>query len=52
MLWTGFFFEQLDLPLPVHNLDAGSGTHGAQTADILTGLEKIFIRQPPGIVLV
>lgn len=46
------FFEQLDLPLPAHNLDVGSGTHGAQTAQILTGLEKIFLRQHPGIVLV
>jgi UDP-N-acetylglucosamine 2-epimerase (non-hydrolysing) len=46
------FFEQLDLPMPSHNLDAGSGTQGAQTATILTGIEKIFLRQPPGIVLV
>jgi len=45
-------FEQLDLPLPVHNLDAGSGTQGAQTAAILAGVEKVFLRQPPGIVLV
>jgi UDP-N-acetylglucosamine 2-epimerase (non-hydrolysing) len=46
------FFEQLDLPLPSHNLDTGSGTQGAQTAAILTGIEKIFLRQPPGMVLV
>jgi UDP-N-acetylglucosamine 2-epimerase (non-hydrolysing) len=46
------FFEQLNLPMPSHNLDAGSGTQGAQTATILTGIEKIFLRQPPGIVLV
>jgi UDP-N-acetylglucosamine 2-epimerase (non-hydrolysing) len=46
------FFEQLDLPMPSYNLDAGSGTQGAQTATILTGVEKIFLRQPPGIVLV
>ena len=46
------FFEQLDLPMPSYNLDAGSGTQGAQTATILTGIEKIFLGQPPGIVLV
>jgi UDP-N-acetylglucosamine 2-epimerase (non-hydrolysing) len=46
------FFEQLDLPMPSHNLDAGSGSQGAQTATMLTGIEKIFLRQPPGIVLV
>jgi UDP-N-acetylglucosamine 2-epimerase (non-hydrolysing) len=46
------FFEQLDLPMPSYNLDAGSGTQGAQTATILMGIEKIFLQQPPGIVLV
>jgi UDP-N-acetylglucosamine 2-epimerase (non-hydrolysing) len=46
------FFEQLDLPMSSHNLDARSGTQGAQTATILTGIEKIFLQEPPGIVLV
>ena len=26
------FFEELELPLPEVNIDAGSGMHGAQTA--------------------
>lgn len=46
------FFEQLDLPLPEYKLDAGSGTQGAQTAAILTGIENILLKHPPGIVLV
>jgi UDP-N-acetylglucosamine 2-epimerase (non-hydrolysing) len=46
------FFEQLDLSLPEYNLDVGSGTHGEQTAAILTGIEKILLQHPPGIVLV
>jgi UDP-N-acetylglucosamine 2-epimerase (non-hydrolysing) len=46
------FFEQLNLPLPEFNLDVGSGTHGAQTAAILEGVENILTRHPPGIVLV
>jgi UDP-N-acetylglucosamine 2-epimerase (non-hydrolysing) len=46
------FFEQLDLPMPSHNLDAGSGTQGTQTATILTGIEKIFLQHRPGVVLV
>jgi UDP-N-acetylglucosamine 2-epimerase (non-hydrolysing) len=46
------FFEQLDLPLPDYNLDAGSGTQGAQTAAILTGTETILLKHRPGIVLV
>jgi len=46
------FFEQLDLSLPDFNLDVGSGNHGAQTAAILSGIENILLRTPPGIVLV
>jgi len=46
------FFEQLDLTSPEYNLDVGSGTHGAQTAAILTGIENILLQHPPGIVLV
>jgi UDP-N-acetylglucosamine 2-epimerase (non-hydrolysing) len=46
------FFEQLNLGLPTCNLDVGSGTHGAQTAAILAGVEKILLKHPPGIVLV
>lgn len=46
------FFEQLDLSLPEYNLDVGSGTHGAQTAAILIGIEKILLKHPPQIVLV
>ena len=46
------FFEQLDLALPQYNLDVGSGTHGAQTAAILAGVEKILLQHPPRIVLV
>jgi UDP-N-acetylglucosamine 2-epimerase (non-hydrolysing) len=46
------FFEQLDLSLPDFNLDVGSGNHGAQTAAILSGIENILLRTPPGIVIV
>ena len=46
------FFEQLEISLPEYNLDVGSGTHGAQTAAILTGIENILQKHPPAIVLV
>jgi UDP-N-acetylglucosamine 2-epimerase (non-hydrolysing) len=46
------FFEQLDLAFPKYNLDVGSGTHGAQTAAILSGVEKVLLKHPPRIVLV
>jgi len=46
------FFEQLELPNAKYNLDVGSGTHAEQTAKILTGIEKILIKEKPDIVLV
>ena len=46
------FFEQLQLPHPQYNLDVGSGTHGTQTAKILTGIEQCLMKEHPDIVLV
>ncbi|NCN69230.1 MAG: UDP-N-acetylglucosamine 2-epimerase (non-hydrolyzing) [Candidatus Altiarchaeum hamiconexum] len=37
------FFQELELPDPDYNLNVGSGTHGEQTAKILTGIEKILM---------
>jgi UDP-N-acetylglucosamine 2-epimerase (non-hydrolysing) len=46
------FFEQLELPLPKYNLDVGSGSHAEQTGKIMTGVEKILIKEEPEVVLV
>ncbi len=46
------FFEELGLPQPDAHIDAGSGTHGAQTARILEGVEEILMAVTPDIVLV
>jgi UDP-N-acetylglucosamine 2-epimerase (non-hydrolysing) len=46
------FFEQLELPEPTYNLDVGSGTHAEQTGKIMSGIEKILIKEKPDIVLV
>jgi UDP-N-acetylglucosamine 2-epimerase (non-hydrolysing) len=46
------FFNQLELPNAKYNLDVGSGTHAEQTAKILMGIEKILMKEKPGIVLV
>ncbi len=46
------FFEQLELPQPEYNLDVGSGSHAEQTGKIMSGIEKVLIKEEPGIVLV
>jgi UDP-GlcNAc3NAcA epimerase len=46
------FFQQLGLKEPEINLGVGSGSHAAQTADILRGLESVFLDVRPDIVLV
>jgi len=46
------FFRDLELPDAAYNLEVGSGTHGAQTARMLTGLEKILMEDPHDVVLV
>lgn len=48
----GVFFEQLKLPQPRHNIQAGSGFHAEQTAKILVGAASIFQQEKPEIVLV
>src|SRR5512145_2898484 len=51
-LMSDVFFRQLRLPPPDVNLDAGSGSHAAQTARMLEGLETVFIQQRPDLVIV
>lgn len=46
------FFEELELPQPKYNLDIGSGKHGEQTGKMLAGIEEIFIKERPDVVLV
>jgi UDP-N-acetylglucosamine 2-epimerase (non-hydrolysing) len=46
------FFRQLGLPEPDVNLGVGSGTHGRQTAAIMSGLEELFEQWRPALVVV
>ncbi|MCX6666450.1 MAG: UDP-N-acetylglucosamine 2-epimerase (non-hydrolyzing) [Euryarchaeota archaeon] len=46
------FFEELELPSPKYNLDAGSGSHAEETGKILIGAEKILQQEKTDIVLV
>jgi UDP-N-acetylglucosamine 2-epimerase (non-hydrolysing) len=49
---TKTFFEELNIPDPIVNLEVGSGTHAWQTAEIMIRLEKVLIRQRPDLILV
>ena len=46
------FFQELDLPRPDVELGVGSGPHGAQTAQMLIGIEKALAAHGPDAVLV
>ena len=42
------FFRELGIPDPDYNLHVGSGSHGAMTARILEGVEKVLLGEPIG----
>jgi len=46
------FFSDLDMPQPDVFLGAGSGTHAAQTAEIMRRFEAVLLEQKPDIVMV
>lgn len=49
---SGSFFEQLGIPDPDANLEAGSGTQAEQTANIMLRFEKELQENPADAVLV
>ncbi len=49
---SNVFFEELKIPRPNHNLNVGSGAHGAQTAKMLEGLERIMLQEQPNAIVV
>jgi UDP-N-acetylglucosamine 2-epimerase len=49
---AGAFFRELGLAAPDHALGVGGGSHGAQTAAMLSALEPVLIERLPDIVLV
>jgi UDP-N-acetylglucosamine 2-epimerase len=46
------FFDELALPRPDHHLGVGSGSHGAQTAQMLERLETVMQREAPDRVVI
>ncbi len=49
---SGDFFDQLDIPHPDANLEAGGGSQAEQTAAIMVKFEKELLENRPDVVLV
>ncbi|HDM32200.1 MAG TPA: UDP-N-acetylglucosamine 2-epimerase (non-hydrolyzing), partial [Deltaproteobacteria bacterium] len=49
---SSLMFEELGLKEPEYNLGVGSSTHGRQTAEMLSSIEAVLIKESPPIVLV
>lgn len=46
------FFDELELPKPDINLDVGSGSHAAQTAQVMLRFEPVLLEYKPDWVVV
>ena len=46
------FFDELGIPAPDHNLEVGSGSHAAQTAEIMKRFEPVCLEEKPDWVVV
>ncbi len=46
------FFDDLNIPRPDINLEAGSGSHAKQTAAIMERFESVILQERPHLVLV
>ncbi len=46
------FFEEMGIPKPSFNLGVGSGSHGKQTAEMLSAIEQILISEKPDALVV
>ena len=46
------FFDELGIPTPDYNLGVGSGSHGAQTAKMIEGIEEILVKEKPDYLVV
>lgn len=49
---SGSFFEELGIPDPHFNLNAGSGTQAEQTSGIMIGYEKLLLQKKPDLCIV
>jgi UDP-N-acetylglucosamine 2-epimerase (non-hydrolysing) len=51
-LMSKLFFDELKIPRPQINLEVGSGSHAAQTAEVMKRFEPVLLEQRPDVVLV
>jgi UDP-N-acetylglucosamine 2-epimerase (non-hydrolysing) len=49
---SGSFFADLNLPKPDIHLAVGSGSHAAQTAEIMRRFEDVLLKEEPQVLLV
>lgn len=49
---SDIFFRQMGIPAPQVNLEVGSGSHAAQTAEILKRIEPVLEEHRPDVVIV
>lgn len=46
------FFKEMGIPQPTYKLNVGSGSHGAQTATMMKGIEEVLLERKHDAVLV
>lgn len=46
------FFEDMDIPMPSHQLHVNGMTHGKMTGRMMEGLEELMMAEKPDVVLV
>jgi len=49
---SGVFFQELGIPSPDYELEVGSGSHAAQTANIMLAFEPVCLSEKPDWVVV
>ena len=45
------FFDEMHIPQENYNLNAGSSSHGKQTAAMITGIEDLLMKEKPDCVV-
>ena len=45
------FFEEMEIPKEDYNLEVGSGSHGKQTATMISGIEDLLVKEKPDCVV-